>query len=54
MPQERIDIDCDLRRLSILDREGELDEELDPQLGDERLLEMFRAMLPRDASTSDC
>lgn len=45
MPREPIEIDCSLSRLSILDPDGGLDEELAPDLGDERMLELFRAML---------
>ena len=45
MPDERIDIQCDLRRRTILKTDGSADERLVPDLEDDRLLALFRAML---------
>ena len=45
MPREPITPDVTLEKLSVLDAEGNVDEELVPDLDDDLLLKMHRAML---------
>jgi pyruvate dehydrogenase E1 component alpha subunit len=45
MPREQLDTSQGVEHLSILNEDGELDEELEPDLSDERALELHRAML---------
>jgi len=45
MPRTEIDTGCTLEHLSILDQDGELDEALDPELPEDTLRRMHRAML---------
>jgi pyruvate dehydrogenase E1 component alpha subunit len=45
MPREQIDLSCHIEYVSILDEDGNLDQELDPGIEDERLLEWHRTML---------
>lgn len=45
MPRETIEIETTLEHLSILDEDGTLDESLEPDLPDDRLERMHRAML---------
>jgi len=45
VPRKEIEPDPPLERLSVLDEDGELDEDLEPDLGEEELLEMYRTMV---------
>lgn len=45
MPKEALDPGIDLHKLSILNESGEVDKDLEPDLSDERLLRMHRAMV---------
>jgi pyruvate dehydrogenase E1 component alpha subunit len=45
MPRETISLPHDVEYLSILDEDGNLDQDLEPDLSDERLLALHRAML---------
>ncbi len=45
MPRTEIDLPCRVERLSILDEHGELDQSLEPDIPDDFLLKMHRAML---------
>jgi len=45
MPRERIDLPLKVEHLAILDEDGEIDEELEPELPDELLLDMHRSMV---------
>ena len=45
MPRKEIDIDQVVQHLSILDENGNLDQELEPDIDDELMLEMHRTML---------
>lgn len=45
MPRTELDVPPGLEYLSILDEDGELDEDLEPDLDDEMLIEMHRVML---------
>jgi len=45
MPRNEIDLPCRVESLSILDENGELDKELEPDMPDELLLKLHRAML---------
>ncbi len=45
MPKTKIELDFTLEHLQILDEDGNLDESLDPGLGRERSLEIYRWML---------
>ncbi|MDX1686904.1 MAG: pyruvate dehydrogenase (acetyl-transferring) E1 component subunit alpha, partial [Candidatus Promineifilaceae bacterium] len=45
MPREVIELPHDIEYLSVLDEEGNLDEELEPDLADDFLLDLYRAML---------
>lgn len=45
MPRSELDVYPALEYLSILDQDGNLDEDLDPGLDEELLLEMHRVML---------
>lgn len=45
MPRETISLPHDVEYLSILDEDGNLDQELEPDLSDDLLLELHRAML---------
>ena len=45
MPRKKIDLPYQVEYLSILDEKGELDEKLDPNISDEYLLKLHRAML---------
>lgn len=45
MPRTQIDLPEPIEHLSILDEVGDLDADLDPELGDDVLLEMYRVML---------
>jgi pyruvate dehydrogenase E1 component alpha subunit len=45
MPRKVIDLPYQVEYLSILDEEGNLDEELEPDIPDDQLLEMLRTML---------
>ncbi len=45
MPRQRIDISTPLEYLSILDEKGSLDKDLEPDIPEERLLKLHRAML---------
>jgi len=45
MPREIVDLAYQIERLSILDEDGDLDEELEPDAPDELLLRFHRAML---------
>ncbi len=45
MPRKEMEPAPPLERLSILDEDGELDEELEPDLDQEELLEMYRTMV---------
>ena len=45
MPTREIDLTHHIRYLSILDQEGRIDEALDPQLSEELLLKLYRAMV---------
>lgn len=44
-PREQIDMSQGIQHLPILKKDGELDEELEPDLSDEVVLELQRAML---------
>ena len=45
MPRQKIDLEYQLEYLSILDEKGNLDEKLEPDIPDELLLKLHRAML---------
>ncbi len=45
MPRETIELPLDVEYLSILDEDGNLDEDLEPDLSDDLLLDLHRAML---------
>lgn len=45
MPKEKITLDCQLYKISILDENGRLDKDLEPKLNDEFLLRLYRAMV---------
>ncbi len=45
MPRKRIDLPYEVEHLSILDEDGNLDAELEPNISDELLLRLHRAML---------
>ena len=45
MPREKIELPYQIERLSILDADGNIDESLEPDLGEDLLLEFHRAML---------
>ena len=45
MPIQEIDLPHRITYLSILDREGQVDEALDPRLSEELLLKLYRAMV---------
>jgi len=45
MPREQIDISCQVPYLSVLDADGSLDEEVAPEVDEDLLLRMHRAML---------
>lgn len=45
MPKKEIDLDNRLFHLSILDQDGNLDEELQPDIDEDRLVELHRVML---------
>lgn len=45
MPREKIDIPQEIEHLSILDSDGNLDQELEPELSEDFLHELHRAML---------
>jgi pyruvate dehydrogenase E1 component alpha subunit len=45
MPRETISLPHDVEYLSILGEDGNLDKDLEPDLSDERLLALHRAML---------
>jgi pyruvate dehydrogenase E1 component alpha subunit len=45
MPRSEIEFPCEIEHLAILDEKGEIDDDLEPDLSRELLLEMHRAML---------
>ena len=45
MPRNKIEIPCQVEHLSILDETGQLDKGLEPEMGEELLLKLLRAML---------
>lgn len=45
MPRNRLQTDTPIESLSILDENGRLDQELEPSIGKETLLDMYRSML---------
>lgn len=45
MPRKKIDLKYDIDYLSILDKDGEVDSDLEPDIDDDRLLDLHRAML---------
>lgn len=45
MPRRDIDIDCRVEHLSVLTEEGQLDRDMEPEISDELLLKLYRAML---------
>ncbi len=45
MPRTRIDLPYYVENLSILDHEGNLDQELEPEIADDLLLRLYRAMV---------
>ncbi len=45
MSREKIDLPCEVDYLSILDENGQVDKKLEPQIPDELLLELYRAMV---------
>ena len=45
MPRRKIDLPYTIEYLSILDEEGNLDRDLEPDLPDDLLLDLYRAML---------
>ncbi len=45
MPTTEIDLPYRVNHLSILDQDGQVDKSLEPQLSDEQLLKLYRAML---------
>lgn len=45
MPRHRLVVPDTVEYLSILDHQGNLDQELEPHLGDEQLIDLYRAML---------
>ncbi|MFP4312586.1 MAG: pyruvate dehydrogenase (acetyl-transferring) E1 component subunit alpha [Nitriliruptoraceae bacterium] len=45
MPRTQVSLEVDLTRLDILDEHGQVDEELRPELDDEVLVELYRAMV---------
>ncbi len=45
MPREKIDLEQDIEYLSILNEKGEIDEDLEPDMKDDLLLDLHRAML---------
>jgi pyruvate dehydrogenase E1 component alpha subunit len=45
MPRQTIDLPLEVEHLSILDENGEYDEELEPEISDDELLQMHRTML---------
>jgi pyruvate dehydrogenase E1 component subunit alpha len=45
MPRKKINIPCKMEYLSILDEEGKLDKKLEPDISEDLLLELYRAML---------
>ncbi|MGK7312205.1 MAG: pyruvate dehydrogenase (acetyl-transferring) E1 component subunit alpha, partial [Candidatus Longimicrobiales bacterium M2_2A_002] len=45
MPRETVDLSIQIEHLSILNEDGELDEELEPDLDDDTLRQMYRAMV---------
>lgn len=45
MPRNKVDLDYDVERLSILDEKGQLDKSLEPEIPDDLLLRLHRAMV---------
>jgi pyruvate dehydrogenase E1 component alpha subunit len=45
MPREKLDIPCDVEHLSILDENGKLDTDLEPEIPEDLLLKLHRSML---------
>ena len=45
MPRKKIDLSYNLESVSILDENGQLDQDLEPEISEELLLKLHRAML---------
>lgn len=45
MPRSKMDLPCEVERLSILDEKGHLDKDLEPRIPDDLLLRLYKAMV---------
>jgi pyruvate dehydrogenase E1 component alpha subunit len=45
MPRSKLDLPCEVERLSILDEKGHLDKDLEPRIPDDLLLRLYKAMV---------